>query len=110
MLMETTPLGRSTGKGRRSSASARLKIALLAPMPMASESAAIAVNPGFLANRRKAWRISCSICLKNTQSGRHSSLILKRLGVQWFTWPAAVSLSMLCAEDAPRFRDRRHII
>ena len=36
-------------------------MALFAPMPRASESAAIAVNPGLRRSRRKAWRICCSI-------------------------------------------------
>jgi hypothetical protein len=46
------------GNGRRSAASARAKIALLAPIPSASVSAVMAVNPGAAINCRAARRTS----------------------------------------------------
>jgi hypothetical protein len=49
--LSTSP-GRATGSGRRSSASAKLKMAQLAPMPMASDSTATVVNPGLAASIR----------------------------------------------------------
>ena len=42
------------GSGRSSSALATLKIAVLAPTPMASDSTAAAVKPGLRANARMA--------------------------------------------------------
>ena len=38
-------------------------MALLAPIPSASESAAMAVKPGLLRSRRMAWRISLNSML-----------------------------------------------
>src|SRR5271169_3366606 len=43
-----------------------LKIAVFAPMPMASVSTATTANPGFFASMRQPYRMSCSkvsICL-----------------------------------------------
>jgi PadR family transcriptional regulator, regulatory protein PadR len=51
-------LGRGTGSGRSSSASARLNIATFAPVPKAIEMTAMAVKPGFLAKTRAPWRTS----------------------------------------------------
>src|SRR6185295_849197 len=44
------------GSGCRSRALATLKIDVLAPIPMASDSSAAAVKPGFLTNPRTAYR------------------------------------------------------
>jgi hypothetical protein len=49
----TSP-GAGTGSGRSSIASCRLKRALFAPIPRATESAATAVKPGVLASIRNA--------------------------------------------------------
>jgi hypothetical protein len=46
------------GRGRRRRASARLKMALLAPIPRASEKAAMRAKPGFLSKMRTAKRMS----------------------------------------------------
>ena len=42
--VKTSP-GRATGSGRNSRASAKLKMAQLAPMPIASDKTAMLVNP-----------------------------------------------------------------
>ena len=47
------------GSGRRSSAFVTLKIALFAPMPIASERTATAVKPRDLASTRNPCRTSC---------------------------------------------------
>src|SRR5579871_1167686 len=54
-------LGLGTGSGRNSSASARLNIAELAPMPSASERTAMVVKPGVLCRIRSANWMSPSI-------------------------------------------------
>ena len=56
--VKTSP-GRATGSGRNSRASAKLKMAQLAPMPIASDNTAMLVNPGLAASRRKPYRTSC---------------------------------------------------
>jgi hypothetical protein len=61
VLTVMTSLAFRTGKGRSKRASAKLKMAVLAPIPIASDSAAITVNPGLFASTRKAWRISWKI-------------------------------------------------
>src|SRR5207302_6555505 len=53
-LSKTSCSGFLTGSILRSTASIRLKIAVLAPMPSASVSTATAVKPGFLSSWRKA--------------------------------------------------------
>ena len=45
--------GRAIGSGRKSSASAKLKMAQLAPMPIASDRTATAVKPGLAASMRQ---------------------------------------------------------
>jgi hypothetical protein len=54
VLTVTTELGARTGSGRKRIASARLKIALLAPIPRARERAAMNAKPGFLTRMRIA--------------------------------------------------------
>src|SRR5205814_8880556 len=56
--VKTSP-GRATGSGRSSSASAKLKMAQLAPMPMASERTEMMVKPGLLARIRTPYLTSC---------------------------------------------------
>ena len=56
--VKTSP-GRATGSGRSSRASAKLKMAQFAPMPMASEKMAMLVNPGLPASRRHPYLMSC---------------------------------------------------
>ena len=56
--VKTSP-GRATGSGRSSSASAKLKIAQLAPMPIASDRTATLVKPGLPASMRQPYRTSC---------------------------------------------------
>jgi hypothetical protein len=51
--METTSLARGTGNGRKTSPSATLNIAELAPTPMAIETTAIIVKPGFFISTRR---------------------------------------------------------
>ena len=53
VLMSTTEFASWTGSGRSKSASARLKIALLAPRPRASERTARSVKPGDFSSVRK---------------------------------------------------------
>src|SRR5262249_54080837 len=48
------------GSGRSSSACATLKTAVVAPIPRASDSAAVAANAGVLTKPRRAMRQSCS--------------------------------------------------
>jgi hypothetical protein len=50
--------GEGTGRRRRSSRSKVEKIAVLTPMPSASESTATVVTSGLLANERIAYRTS----------------------------------------------------
>jgi len=50
--VSTSP-GRGTVSGRSNSVSAKLKTAVFAPMPIASERTATRVNPGFLASMRQ---------------------------------------------------------
>jgi len=52
--MATTPPGFITGKVRKSSAPAKLNIAWVAPIPMASGKIPMAVQPGSLRNSRNA--------------------------------------------------------
>jgi hypothetical protein len=54
-------VGSRTGSGRKISASAKLNMADVAPIPIASEQTPTSVNPGLFINRRKAWRIDFSI-------------------------------------------------
>jgi hypothetical protein len=49
------------GRGRRSSAPAKLKMAELAPIPIAREHTATTVKVGFLASMRRANVKSCHI-------------------------------------------------
>src|SRR5271168_4915847 len=51
--------GSSTGSGFRNTASVRVKMAVLAPMPSASDSTATNVNPGLRASVRKPYFRSC---------------------------------------------------
>src|SRR5882762_2519758 len=51
--------GSGKGNGRSSTPYTTVKIAVLAPMPRASVKTATAVNPGFFASIRKAYRMSC---------------------------------------------------
>jgi hypothetical protein len=53
--------GSSTGSGRNRSASAKLNIAEVAPIPMASEQMLTKVNPGDFPSSRTAWRNDFSI-------------------------------------------------
>src|SRR5688572_29700068 len=55
----TTSPGRATGSGRKSNASAKLKIALFAPIPTASERTETMVNAGALASMRQPYLTSC---------------------------------------------------
>ena len=57
-------------------ASMKLQIAVLAPIPSASDSAAVAVNSGLAAIVRKAWRMSGAICSRkaNVNIDRLASL------------------------------------
>ena len=54
----TSCCGFFTGSTRRRNSLTRLKIAVLAPMPSASESTATDANPGFSRSSRAAWRTS----------------------------------------------------
>ena len=56
--VKTSP-GRATGSGRNSRASAKLKMAQLAPMPIARDKTAMVVKPGLAASSRKPYRRSC---------------------------------------------------
>ncbi len=76
----TTPLGFITGNGRSSNASAKLKMAELAPMPMASEQTATAVNAGFFASILTAYFTSFSTgipraLLGNVEATQQESII-----------------------------------
>ena len=46
--------GSATGSGRQKTASSAVKMALVAPMPSASESTAVITNPGLRRNVRRA--------------------------------------------------------
>ena len=48
-----------TGNGFRNTALVKVKMALLAPIPSASDSSATSVNPGLFASVRKAYLKSC---------------------------------------------------
>ena len=50
----TSSSGARTGGRRRMMALTSVKIAVLAPMPIASDSTALTVNPGFWRSRRTA--------------------------------------------------------
>jgi hypothetical protein len=52
LVTSKTAAGSFTGRGRSSSASAKLKIALFAPMARASETSATAANAGCLRSAR----------------------------------------------------------
>jgi hypothetical protein len=54
-------VGSRTGSGRKISASAKLNMAEVAPIPMASEQMLTSVNPGAFSNSRRAWRKDFSI-------------------------------------------------
>src|SRR5258708_38979928 len=54
----TSP-GRTTGRGRSTSASAKLEMAQFAPMPVASESTATMVKPGLAASMRTPYLMAC---------------------------------------------------
>jgi hypothetical protein len=56
MLTEAMRLGSGTGSGRSSKASAKLNMAEVAPMPMASEQTLTMMNPGDWRHKRIAWR------------------------------------------------------
>src|SRR4029077_17625422 len=66
VVMVTTAPGDLMGSGRSRSASAKLKIAVFAPMPKARETAAIAVNPGFFASIRNVCRTSWNAMTTST--------------------------------------------
>src|SRR5579864_1383549 len=55
VLIATTREGWATGSGLSRIASAKLKPAEVAPMPIAMEQIATAVKPGSLRSTRKAW-------------------------------------------------------
>ena len=61
VLTARTLLGSRTGSGRRSKASAKLNIAEVAPIPIASEQIAIAVNVGFLRSILVEFRTALNI-------------------------------------------------
>jgi hypothetical protein len=86
----TTPLGFITGNGRSNSASAKLKIAEFAPMPMASEHTATAVNPGFLASILAAYftsfSTSFSLLFLGSWSCRQGQSQTAEAFSQQFTW------------------------
>ena len=69
----TTSSGRSIGESRRITALTRLKMAVLAPMPSASERMANAVNAGRLARDRRPSRMSrWSPDSQPNRRGRHA--------------------------------------
>ena len=61
VVTATIRVGSGTGSGRRIRASAKLNIAEVAPIPMASEQMLTSVNPGAFSKSRKAWRKDFSI-------------------------------------------------
>ena len=58
-MMATTRLGSRTASGRSSTPFTTEKIAVLAPMPIASVATAIVANDAFLRSARAAYRMSC---------------------------------------------------
>jgi len=56
-----TRLASGTGSGRSRSASEKLNIAEVAPIPIASELTLTSVNPGVLRHSRRAWITDFSI-------------------------------------------------
>ena len=66
----TSRSGWRAGKGRKSKASNRLKITVLAPMPSASSPAIASVEPGVLRSMRRPMRRSCMTAHSNGGSGR----------------------------------------
>jgi hypothetical protein len=77
--IRTSRPGSSTGSVRSTSALTRLKMALFAPMPSASDSTATAVKPGFLLSVRAANFTSCANC--STAPHPHISLLASFSGV-----------------------------
>src|SRR5277367_5038346 len=67
------------GSGLSNNAFVTLKIAVVAPMPIASESKMAAVNPAFFVSMRRAYRRSCQIVLM--ASGSSTRSIPRRLFV-----------------------------
>src|SRR5580700_11180239 len=65
----TNRSGSFTGGGRSRTAFTKLKIAVLAPIPSASERTATSVNPGDRRNPRRAYRISASTKNRRYHSG-----------------------------------------
>src|SRR5213083_2856686 len=67
--------GSGTAIGFQTAASIRLKIALVAPMPSASDRTATAVNPGERRSCRHAYRPSAtsSSSSRSPSASRHSS-------------------------------------
>src|SRR5580700_6202374 len=57
--MDTRRSASLTGRGRKRKTLARLKIAVLAPIPSASVRMAMKVKPGLLRSMRRLKRISC---------------------------------------------------
>src|SRR5471030_261348 len=66
----STSVGRATGSGRSSSASAKLKIAQLAPMPTASDRTAMLAKPGLPVSMRHPYWTSCH----NRSSHTHAQI------------------------------------
>src|SRR6185295_5317933 len=66
------------GSGCRSSALATLKIDVFAPIPMASDSSAATVKPGFLTNPRTAYRRFRASVFMHSRDGCHATHARRR--------------------------------
>src|SRR5205807_9694090 len=92
------------GKGRNSTASTMLKIAVFAPMPNASVSTATAVKPGFFSNWRKAKRRSLNIARRAHQSfasrwmapGRYGFQLVRAQLAIWLKRAHVIESKLLC--------------
>ena len=84
--------------GRKSKALATVKIAVLAPMPIASDSAAVAVNTGLRRSRRSPCAASChaSSIQRKDRASRCCSL----------TWPTLPKASRAARRAASGDRPR----
>src|SRR5690606_17621647 len=100
-VTRTSSSGSGTGSERSITASMRLKMAVLAPMPSANDSTATVVKPGLRSSPRKAWR-RADMGERVRGSGRLSAYleaVLLELGGQLRGFGAAHVLDDLAVEE-----------
>src|SRR5271154_5565014 len=110
--MDTRRSASFTGRGRKRKTLARLKIAVLAPMPSASVRMAMKVKPGLLRNMRRLKRMSCQrdcmVAPRAIESGTGSDPGNETLGIKTkvgtFKFP---EISTMSSEISMEVRDVR---